>query len=343
MLILNAVASALTCIPLYLIAKKTFGRTVGLIATVGLAIHPVSVYHVGHVWETTIFTFLATCLMAWLLKFREAFNLKNAALYGGFIGIVTLVNPVIVAFFPFLVIWLLTHAEVPKAQRVKLMATMSLAKIVTIMPWVIRNYSVFDRLMLRSNFGLELRLGNSADAWSATKARRMAPWRMEHPATSRDELFRYTSLGEVEYMNRAFNDALTFIRNNPEKFLWLSWQRIEHFWFNDFSVKDESKKKMGLLFSIAGVAQIIYILPLPFMLWGIFSALRQKIDVAPFLFFILSLPAVYYITHAGLTRYRYPIEPMIILFASFGLYSLALAVKRKVVYPDNSSNLAVEH
>jgi hypothetical protein len=79
------------------------------------------------------------------------------------------------------------------------------------------------------------------------------------------------------------------------------------------------------------------------MLWGIFSALRQKIDVAPFLFFILSLPAVYYITHAGLTRYRYPIEPMIILFASFGLYSLALAVKRKVVYPDNSSNLAVEH
>jgi hypothetical protein len=87
----------------------------------------------------------------------------------------------------------------------------------------------------------------------------MAPWRMEHPATSRDELFRYTSLGEVEYMNRAFNDALTFIRNNPEKFLWLSWQRIEHFWFNDFSVKDESKKKMGLLFSIAGVAQIIYI------------------------------------------------------------------------------------
>jgi 4-amino-4-deoxy-L-arabinose transferase-like glycosyltransferase len=343
MFILNAVFSALTCIPLYIIAKKTFGRTVGLIAAFVLAIHPVSVYHAGHVWETTIFTFLATCLMAWLLNLPKSFNLRNAVLYGGFIGIVTLVNPVIVAFCPFLVVWLLTRAEVPKAQRIKVIATMSLAMILPLLPWLIRNYSVFDRLMLRSNLGLELRLGNSADAWSASKARRMEPWRVEHPVTSRDEFLRYTSLGEVEYMKRAFNEAIIFIRNNPEKFLWLTLQRIGHFWFNDFAKKDETKKNMGLSFSIAWLAQISYVLPLPFMLYGILLALKRKLSSAPLVFFIISIPAVYYITHAGLTRYRYPIEPMIILFASFGLYSLVLAAKRKLSAVAIRQILPLEH
>jgi hypothetical protein len=170
----------------------------------------------------------------------------------------------------------------------------------------------------------------------------MAPWSLGHPATSQEEFLRYASLGEVEYMNRALNDAVAFIRENPEKFLWLSLQRIEHFWFNEFSGKDESKKKLGLSFSIAGIAQIIYILPVPFMLWGIVLALQRKIGVAPLIFFILSIPAVYYVTHAGLTRYRYPVEPMIILFASFGFSSLFLMVRRRIFAQYKLSGLAVE-
>jgi hypothetical protein len=327
---LNSVFSALTCIPLYLIAKSCFGRIVGYIAASTLAVYPVALFHVGHIWETSLFTLLATCLLAWLLSLPKAFNFGNALLYGGFSGFIALVNPVIIAFSPFAAMWLFTQSDAPKKQRFRLIGTVFIAMIVTLMPWIVRNYIVFGQLLLRSNFGLELRLGNSPEAWTADKARRMAPWSMGHPATSQEEFLRYTSLGEVEYMNRVFNDAVAFIRDNPEKFLWLSFQRIEHFWFNDFSGKDDSKKKMGMSFSVAGVAQVVYILPVPFMLLGILLALRQKIGVAPLLFFILSIPTVYYITHAGLTRYRYPVEPMIILFASFGFSSLLMMVRRRI-------------
>jgi hypothetical protein len=78
------------------------------------------------------------------------------------------------------------------------------------------------------------------------------------------------------------------------------------------------------------------------MLWGIVLALRQKSGVAPLLFFILSIPMAYYITHAGLTRYRYPVEPMMILFASFGFSSLLMMVRRRIFAQYKLSRLAVE-
>ena len=339
---LNSVFSALTCIPLYRIAKSCFGRIVGYIAASSLAVYPVALFHAGHIWETSLFALLATWLLAWLLSLPKGFNFRSALLYGVFSGFIALVNPVIIAFSPFAAMWLFTESDAPKKQRFRLIGTIFIAMILTLMPWIVRNYIVFGELILRSNFGLELRLGNSPEAWSADKARRMAPWSLGHPATSREEFLRYASLGEVEYMNRAFNDAVAFIRDNPEKFLWLSLQRIEQFWLNDFSGKDENKKTLGLPFSVAGIAQIIYILPVPFMLWGIVLALRRKIGVAPLFFFILSIPAVYYVTHAGLTRYRYPIEPMIILFASFGVYSLFLMVRRRIFAQYKLSGLAVE-
>jgi hypothetical protein len=339
---LNSVFSALTCIPLYLIGKSCFGRIVGYIAAISLAVYPVALFHAGNIWETSLFTLLATWLLAWLLSLPKAFNFRSAFLWGGFSGFVALVNPVIIAFSPFAAMWLFTESDAPKKQRFRLIGTIFIAMILTLMPWIVRNYIVFGELILRSNFGLELRLGNSPEAWSADKARRMAPWSFGHPATSREEFLRYASLGEVEYMNRAFNDAVAFIRDNPEKFVWLSLQRMEQFWFNDFSGKDQNKKTLGLPFSVAGIAQIIYILPVPFMLWGIVLALRRKIGVAPLFFFILSIPAVYYVTHAGLTRYRYPIEPMIILFASFGFSSLFLMVRRRIFAQYKLSGLAVE-
>jgi hypothetical protein len=340
-LTLNSVVSALTCIPIYHIAKTCFGRTVGYIATLGLAVHPVSIYHVGHVWETAIFTFLAMCLIAWLLNISKRFDFKSAALYGLFAGFVALVNPVIIAFYPFLMAWLFLRADFSVQSRIKLVGIFSIAIILTLMPWVARNYLVFGRFMLRSNFGLELRLGNSPEAWIAASAIRMAPWNFGHPSTNPSEFVRYAALGEVKYMERSFDEAVAFIRANPEKFLWLTLQRIGQFWFNDFTRKDENKKTMGLSFSLAWLAQISYVLPLPFMLWGILLALKRKLSIAPILFFILSVPSVYYITHAGLTRYRYPVEPIIIIFACFGLYSLVVEMKRRIMPRFNSSELPV--
>jgi hypothetical protein len=341
MLTLHSLVSALTCIPVYLIAKTCFGRRVGYIAAAALAIHPVSLYHVGHMWETTIFTFLSMCLIAWLLKLPKQLDLKRAGVFGLLIGFAALVNPVILAFHPFLITWLCLEADSSATYKIKLIGTLSLALLLMLMPWVARNYWVFGHFMLRSTLGLELRLGNSLEAWNAPNALRMAPWNLGHPSTSQSEFLRYAALGEVQYMEQNFNEAITFIRENPGKFLWLTLNRIGLFWFNDFTGKDEHKKKMGLSFSLAGLAQISYVLPLPFMLYGILIALRRKLSTAPLIFFLLLIPLVYYITHAGLTRYRYPIEPVIIIFAGFGVYSLIAQVKDRIGLRCNSAELPV--
>src|SRR5262245_50997084 len=131
MLTLNSVFSALTCIAIYFIAKTCFGPAVGYVAAFGLAVHPVSIYHVGHAWETTIFTFLAMCLIAWLLNMAKRFDFKSAALYGLYVGFVALVNPVIIAFYPFLMAWLFLQADSSVQRRIKLIGTFSIATILT--------------------------------------------------------------------------------------------------------------------------------------------------------------------------------------------------------------------
>ena len=61
-------------------------------------------------------------------------------------------------------------------------------------PWTIRNYRVFGKfIVLRSNFGLELWLGNNPavpDTWS--------PWL--HPNDSLEEAQKYKRMGEIAYM-----------------------------------------------------------------------------------------------------------------------------------------------
>jgi hypothetical protein len=77
------------------------------------------------------------------------------------------------------------------------------------------------------------------------------------------------------------------------------------------------------------------------MLYGILVAFRRQLSTAPLVFFLLLIPSVYYITHAGLTRYRYPIEPIIIIFAGFGFYLLVVLVKRRIIHRRNSAEFPV--
>jgi hypothetical protein len=173
---------------------------------------------------------------------------------------------------------------------------------VTLTPWLLRNYAVFGRFIIKSNFGLELKIGNNPKGLYT------------HPGglSIREEFTQYVRLGEMKYMDWCYDEAMKFIKENPGKFLLLTLRRFSDFWFGTNLVKPEL---------LTELKRLSVILPLPFMVAGIFLAIKARLKILPLVTFILLLPAVYYITHV-LHRYRYPIEPIILIFAGYGFYSL---------------------
>ena len=322
-LLINSLVSALTCIPVYHISKKLFGRDVGVIAGVALALYPPSIWHaVNTIWDTTIFTFLAMIIIQLLLFLPGKLNRMNAALYGLLLGVGALVNAAIIAFYPFILVWLLLQKSVSIRTRIGVVTVMFIAAGVVMSPWILRNFFVLGRPMLRSNLGVELKLGNNPNAVSLYEADGTVGsfWQMGHPSIEKYEFERYSHLGEVKYGDLCFDETLGFVRENPDKFLILTLARIRNFWLSSFS-KNEWKGQLNITFSVSLFKNLCYLIPFPFSLIGILVALKRRIKIAPLLGFLFLTPVVYYVTHVT-QRYRYPIEPLIVIFAGYGLYSL---------------------
>jgi 4-amino-4-deoxy-L-arabinose transferase-like glycosyltransferase len=332
-LVINCLTSALSCVPIFFIGKKLFNRTVGYIAAATFAIYPPSIWHaINTIWDTTIFVFLVSILMAWLFSLPETLNFKNASYFGLFMGLVALMNAVILIFYPFVILWLYFKSRRRVREKVLCLGTTCLLTAIVLSPWLLRNYWVFGRLMLRSNFGLELKLGNNAftgKSLDMPREERVSldqAWKLQHPSNAESEFRRYSEMGEIDYMQQCYDEASTFIRENPWTFARLTFKRFSNFWLSDLGVSNPWKGNLKVSGRITLFKVVCYLVPLPFMLLGILFAVRRRRMVAPLLAFLVLIPAVYYITHVS-QRYRFTIEPLILILGSYGFYSLMVRNK----------------
>jgi len=366
----NCLFSALTCIPLYFIGKKLFGREAGYITTAILAVYPVSVwYAVNTVWDTAIFTFLCMSLIYGAFLLPGRFTYRNAALYGILMGITALLKSVIIAFYPFLLIWLYIRisnpntirsaeqdrgAEAifqkpfqkpsflkklgfsekihifikPRTPELFRISVLCLAAFGVLFPWLLRNYVMFGRPMINSNFGLEFKLENNMNTWKAfEKTGDSSVFMKAHPTMNPEEFYLYKVVREVIYMKLCLDDARTFIREHPGKFIYLTLRRIYYFWCGNLGGNNDWTGNLKVSFSVSGLKKLFSFLPLPLMLLGIWAAIRRRRhetegDLWLIAAYLFSLPLVYYLTHVC-ARFRYPLEPMMLLFAVYGLWDMA--------------------
>ncbi len=112
-----------------------------------------------------------------------------------------------------------------------LSACVAAGAILACIPWTWRNYTALDGfLFIRSNFGLELRIANHDGADPDIEVTLARQGTVRHPSENLDEARKVRELGEAEYMRRARNEALDWIRTHPVEFLRLTVMRFIHFW-----------------------------------------------------------------------------------------------------------------
>jgi len=306
-LALNSLFSALTCAPVYLLAKRAFGNRVAKWAGWGWVFSPYGIYYSADwAWSTP----LVTLELAWLFylawRIEVSSRKRDWLIYGALCGIAALTEPVVMAVLPLLGVWgfiqLYRHSRPWKAP----MLAAALAGIAVLSPWIARNYTVFHRFIpVRSGYGLELYIGNNgySTRWVNSSL---------HPNHSDVELQEYERVGEMAYMDHKLQQAKAYIHAHPAWFLWMTSRRIVYMWTGYWSFSKEYLKEEPLDPPNIFVETTMTVLGL-LGLRRVFK-LDRSLGVR-FAIVLLFFPLTYYFSHPE-TYYFRPVDPLIVVLAA---------------------------
>ena len=299
LLTINSIVSALTCIPIFLIAKKCFRERVAVWSAWMWAVLPfVMFYSTRWIWETSLAALLLTTMYWLTLRLEAAEGLMPWVGFGVLWGVATLTNTSLIAFFPASGLWAWCRRAKARKGSAGGVVLASVFFAATIAPWLVRNYATFGRFVfIRSNFGAELRLGNG-------------PWaeglwmQWLHPTQNVLEMRRYEQLGELGYVAARKHEAIEWIRADYRRFLWVSVKRFVYYWGG------LPRPGVGPLVPFKNS---VFLASSVLAFWGLGRAIRKKMPVAGLFFWlILSYSFVYYIAFPH-PRYRHPIEPELLI------------------------------
>ncbi len=168
LLSINSLFSALTTLPVFLIAHRTFGPRVAIWSARAWALNPYVWYWSVHwIWDTT-FTPLMLALIFLLSLEMASVEMEQRpgwtgwVLFGALWGVGALANPSMLSFLPFCGLWVWRQRYRRGLPSLTGVVLASFVFFLVLSPWLVRNYEVFGRFVfIRDDFGLQLRLGNN--------------------------------------------------------------------------------------------------------------------------------------------------------------------------------------
>jgi hypothetical protein len=316
---LNCAFAALTIIPIHGIAKRTFGEGVAIGASWAWVFLPTALYFpVLWIWDTAL-TALVFLLIFWAtLALRGNRSVLPWAGYGALWVTGGLVNPSILSLFPFFLGWLAWNERKEAGPWVKHAAVVILVFAIGLAPWTIRNYRVFGKLIvLRSNFGLELWLGNNPDVVENLS-------QLSHPNDNPEEGERYKRMGEMAYMAEKQHQALTFMRTHPRETLNYTFHRFVNIWLSQTDSLLDVWPTASLY--VKAVITFNCLLSLLSLLGVLYAHRSRHADAAPYGMVLLIFPLVFYLTHSS-QRYRFPMDAIVVVLAASSVARLISLVR----------------
>jgi len=301
---MQAVFGALLCVVMFFIGLLVFNATVGFIAGLFTGIYGPFIYYLdyggpGFLMSEGMFTFFIAILVYFLVQYVRTNANKYKVLSGVMLAIAALTRPAMIAFIPFLGLWLLYVHWKSWRNLVRDGVIIFGFFFLTISPWTIRNYMVFHEFILISNEAGDIFLyGNHPKAsggiyWVASDLEKQPE--------------KVSGLTETQIKRDKYREGLNYLMADPGRIPYLILKKLMVNWN---------------FFGSDGVYNLFYGLALFFGVLGMAYCLFQ-LNAFHLLFFALFfwvslIAAVFF----GEPRYRYPVEPYLIIFGAYGVYEL---------------------
>lgn len=304
----NALTSALTAVPIFFFALRSFGERTARWSAWMWAFFPYGIYFpVERIWETWLATLLL-CILFWLaLELEAGKPVWVWILYGFLWGLEALTSPSTLSVLPFLGLWTCYRLYRERRRWFVPNVLAAVVCLAVISPWFVRNYRVFHKIVpFRDNMGLVLRLGTRGNSayWGAYE---LGPWHNDA------EWQEFQRDGELGYMATKKQQAIAAIRANPRWYVWTSARRAVYLWTGFWSLSRWYLEQEPL-----DPPNILMCTSLTVLaLLGLRKAFRAGVSVGmPYALVLFSFPLIYYITSPEV-YYRRPIDPMFLVLAVF--------------------------
>ncbi|MCZ6727018.1 MAG: tetratricopeptide repeat protein [Acidobacteria bacterium] len=330
--IVQALLGALACSLLALAGQRLFSARAGLIAGLALAVYPTAIFFDGLI-QKSVLDNLLLCLLLWLLSRSMARPQPGpVGLWTGMtLAALMLSRENALVFLPPIVLWLALDARLARRQRMTAVAWLLGGMALLLAPVAVRNHAMGGGFHLTtSQFGPNFYIGNHAGASGVYQPLRYGRGgvdyeRLDATNLAQEATGRTLSPGEVSnyWRGRAFE----FIREQPGAWLRLMGRKIALVW-NAAEVEDTEDQttyaRSSLVLRPALVFHFGVVAPLGFL--GIWLTRHRWRE----LWLLYGMIAVYSSSVAlffVLGRYRYPLVPLLLLFAGAGLAQITSVVR----------------
>jgi len=325
--IFDCVVNSLACIPIFLIARRSFGERCAWWAAWGWAFFPYGIYFsAAWAWGTHLLMLGLLWLIYLAQKMEDSPRLWLWAGFGLLAGLTGLTEPSALAVVPFLMLlacWRLWRSE----QRWFVPGVVaSIALAATISPWLIRDALVFHRFVpMRDNMGLELWVGNNGygPRWTDDD---------HHPLHDRAELAAYNRMGELAYNDYKKAQADAYIHNHRGWYALTSLRRAVYLWTGFWSFRPNYLAQEPMDPPNIPFATLLTLMGLT----GLFFAWRANpFEAARYGLVLFFFPLMYYFSHPEPYDMR-PLDPLLLMLGCFAFYrirELAGSVRRAAEAP----------
>ena len=236
-------------------------------------------------------------------------------------GIIFLTNPILGVIFVLLTLLSYTKTCWRKKAFVLLIA------LAVCSPWFIRNYLVFNQVVLvKSNLFFDMYQSNYLDDDGVLDVQTFEEF---HPYKNERIREEYTLLGEKKFMDLYRDKLFSELRSQPMTFIGKSANRFLRIFLIYPNFNPQSRTDRVTMTDILIYSKKAIIYPIPFLL-SIFFLVHKKsrdnkvIQVAIYIFIIYLLP---YIFVGFYNRYRIPLIPI------FSVLCLYFVVYLSTYYP----------
>ncbi len=316
----NCLLNALACVPVFLIARRSFGDRAAWWAAWAWALSPYGIYFsAAWAWSTHL---LLLCL-CWLIyvaqKMEDSPRLWLWAGFGLLAGLAGLTEPSVLVVVPFLMALACWRLRMAGKRWLAPGAAATLALGAAISPWMIRNALVFHRFIpMRDSMGLELWMGNNGYSlrWTSDQI---------HPLHNNVELDAYNRMGELAYMDWKAQEAKAYIRAHPAWYARMCLRRAVYLWTGFWSLN-----RNYLALEPTDLPNIPFATALSLLaLFGLARAWHaRRFEAIRYGGVLFLFPLMYYFTHPEPYHLR-PLDPLIVIMSCYAILAWRERVRER--------------
>lgn len=341
--LIQIIIGSLSCVLIFLLAKKLFNPTIGIIASIIACFYAPLIYFDAELLLPVLEIFLDLTSILLLLCAEARLHKRWWLLAGIALGLSAITRPNILIFVPFVLLWICLKFW--KENRNRIVSSglfFLLGMILVISPVTFRNWMVGkDFVLIASQGGINFFIGNNpiADGKTATAGFVSSPlegykdnvW-ISSITLAEKNLGKKLKPSEIS--DFWYRQGFHFIKTYPLKFLQLLGKKFYYFW-NSYEI--EIIRNIYFFSRWSSVLRLFlwdHLLRFPF---GIISPLaifgiilNAKFWKKFFLTYAFILSYMFSVILFFVTsRHRLPVVPFLIIFASYSIYWLVEKIRNK--------------